>query len=57
MYYLVQPRDICKRPQNIGKNVHKILSPKYSQKLPDQASQSAKDALKTASKRAIQKNS
>ena len=35
----------------MGKN----LSSKYSQKLPDHAKQSATDAFKTVSKRAIQK--
>ena len=41
--------------KNIGKNVSKNLSGKSSQKRIDQAKQSATDALKTASKRAIQK--
>ena len=43
--------------KNIDKNISKSLSGKYSQKLLDHAKQSATDALKTASKRAIQKNS
>ena len=41
--------------KNIGKNISKNLSGKYSQKLLDHAQQSATDAFKTASKRAIQK--
>ena len=64
--YSVQPKDqifvtgyrfvsfaknIC---SNIGKNISKILSIKYSQKFLDYA-KSAKDALKTHSKRANQK--
>ena len=50
--------------KNIGKNISKNLIGKYSlvmlaerQKLLDHANQSATDAFKTASKRAIQKNS
>ena len=41
--------------KTIGKNVSKILSGKYCQRLLDHAKQSARDALKTASKREIQK--
>ena len=41
--------------KNIGKNVSKNLSGKYSQKLLGHAKQSAADAFKTASKRAIPK--
>ena len=41
--------------RNIDKNISKNLSTKYSQKLLDHAKLSATDALKTASKRAIQK--
>ena len=41
--------------RKIGKNKSKTLSSKYNQKLIDHAKQSATDALKTASKRAIQK--
>ena len=37
------------------KNMGKILSNKYGQKLLDSAKKSATDAIKTASKRAIQK--
>ena len=39
------------------KNVAKNIISKYSQKLVDIAKKSATDALKTASKRAIEKNS
>ena len=59
MQYSVQPRDriLVKRYGflNIGKNVSKTLSGKYSQKLLDHAEQSATDALKTTSKGVIQK--
>ena len=41
--------------KNIGKNISKHLNSIYSQKILDHAQQSARDALKTASKRAIQK--
>ena len=41
--------------KNIGKNISKNISSKYSQKLLDHAKQSATDALKTSSKRVIQK--
>ena len=41
--------------RNIGKNISKNLYSKYSEKLIDHAKQSATDVLKTASKRAIQK--
>ena len=40
---------------NIGKNISKNVSSKYSQKLLDHAKQSATDAIKTASKRTIEK--
>ena len=43
--------------KSIGKNRSKNLSGKYSQKLLNHAKQSATDVFKTASKRAIQKNS
>ena len=43
--------------RNIYKNISKNLNSKYNQKLLDHRKQSATDALKTASKRAIQKNS
>ena len=41
--------------KNIAKDISKSFSRKYSQKLLDLAKQSATDALKTASKRTIQK--
>ena len=41
--------------KNIGKNISKILSGKYSQKVLDHTKQSAPDAIKTSSKRVIQK--
>ena len=41
--------------RNIGENKSKNLKGKYSQKLIDHAKQSAVDAFKTASKKAIQK--
>ena len=41
--------------QNVGKNISKNLRSKYSQKLLDHAKKSATDALKTVSKRGIQK--
>ena len=40
--------------RNIGENIIKNLSSKYNQKLLDHAKQSARDALKTVSKKAIQ---
>ena len=43
--------------KNIGKNISKDLSDKYSQKLLDHAKQSVTDSLKAASKRRIQKTS
>ena len=61
--YSVQPSDqifakglgFLAFARNMSKNVYKILSGKYSQKLLDHAKQSATDAIKTASKRVIQK--
>ena len=41
--------------KNIGKNITKSLSAKYSHKVLDHAKKSATDALKTSSKRIIQK--
>ena len=41
--------------KNIGKNVNNNLSNKYTWKFLDHAEQSASDALKTTSKRVIQK--
>ena len=59
--YSVQPRDriFVKgygfKVKILVKNISKILSGKYSQKLLDCAKQSATDELKTSSKRIIQK--
>ena len=65
--YSVQPRDRIfvkgygflsftkNMGKNIGKNITKNLSSKYNQKILDHAKQSATDAIKTASKWAIQK--
>ena len=41
--------------KNIGKNICKILTSKHSQKVVAHTKQSTTDALKTAPKRAIQK--
>ena len=41
--------------KNVGKNISKNLSNKHSQKLFDHVKQPAADALKTASKKAFQK--
>ena len=41
--------------ENIGKNIRKNLSDKYTQKILDHIKRSATDALKTTSKRVIQK--
>ena len=59
MHYSIEPRErryvkgygFLSFAKNIGRN----LSSKYGQKLVDTAKKSATDALKTASKRAIQK--
>ena len=57
MRYSIQPRD--RRYVNISLylllNIGKNISSKYSQKLLDSTKKSATDAIKTASKRAIQK--
>ena len=59
MRYSIEPRDriyvkgygfLC-----FAKNMGKILSNKYGQKLLDSAKKSTRDAIKAASKRAIQK--
>ena len=42
--------------KNINKNVTRNLSSRYSPKLLDHAKQSATDAIKTSSKKAIQKS-
>ena len=41
--------------KNVGKNISKILSSKYSQKILDHAERSATDAFKAASIKVIQK--
>ena len=51
MRYSIEPRDICKRIWMANN-----LSNKYGQKLLDSAKKSTTDAIKTASKRAIQKS-
>ena len=43
--------------KNVSKNINKNCSGKYTKKFFDHAKQSATDARKIASKRAIQKNS
>ena len=61
--YSVQPRDqifvkgygFMSFGKNMGKNISKHLSSKNIQELLDHAKQSATDALKTSSKRVIQK--
>ena len=65
MRYSIEPRDIYVKgygflsfAKNIGKHATKVaknMSNKYSQKPLDSAKKSAADAIKTASKRAIQK--
>ena len=42
-------------PKNMGRNISKKLSSKYSKKLLDHSKQSATDVPKTSSKRVIQK--
>ena len=59
MRYSIEPRDrTCVKGYgflSFAKNMGKILSNKYGQKIPDSAKKSTADAIKTASKRAIQK--
>ena len=59
MRYSIEPRDRIYvkvyRFLSFAKNMGKILSNKYGQKLLDSAKKSSTDAIKTASKRAIQK--
>ena len=59
MRYSIEPRDrIYVKGYgflSFAKNMRKILSNKYGQKRLDSAKKSATDAIKTASKRAIQK--
>ena len=49
--------NICKRILSFAKNIGKSLSNKCGQKLLDSAKKSTTDAIKTASKRAVRKNS
>ena len=60
MTYSIEPRDriYVKGYEflSFGKNMGTHLSNKYSQKLLDSAKKFTKDAIKTASKRAIQKS-
>ena len=55
----IEPRDIIYEKRygflSFAKNMGKSLSNKYGQKLLDSAKKSTTDAIKTASKRAIQK--
>ena len=61
MRYSIEPRDIygyLSLAKNMVKHATKVaenMSNKYSQKLLDSAKKSGADAIKTASKRAIQK--
>ena len=59
MRYSIEPRDrIYVKGDgflSFAKNMDKILSNKYCQKLVDSAKKSTTDAIKTASKRAIKK--
>ena len=61
MRYSIEPKEKIYnkgfRFLSFAKNMDKTLSSKYGQKLLDCAKKSATDALKTASKRVIQKNS
>ena len=59
MRYSIEPRDRIYVKEygflSFAKNMGKSLSDKYGQKLLDSAKKSTADAIKTASKRAIQK--
>ena len=59
MGYSIEPRNTLYAKGygflSFTKNIDKKLSNKYSQKLIDSAKKSTADAIKTASKRAIQK--
>ena len=56
MRYLIEPRDVKGYGFfSFAKNMGKSLSNKYGQKLLDSAKKSTTDAIKTVSKRAIQK--
>ena len=61
MRYSIEPRDrICVKGYGFlpfAKNMGTYLSNKYGQKRLDSAKKSTTDGIKTASKRAIQKNS
>ena len=65
MRYSIEPRDLkrygflsfAKNKGTHATNVAKNLSNKYGQKSLDSPKKSTTDAIKTASKRAIQKNS
>ena len=58
MRYSIEPRDIIYvkgyGSLSFAKNISKNLSNKYGQKLLDSVKKSTTDAIKTASKRAIQ---
>ena len=60
MRYSIEPRDRTYVKgygfSSLAKNIGKIISNKYSQKLVDSAKKSATDAIKTASRIAIQKS-
>ena len=58
MRYSTEPRDVKGQGHgflSFAKNMGKSLSNKYGQKLLDSAKKSTADAMKTTSKRAIQK--
>ena len=61
MRYSIEARDTIyvkgNRFLSLAKNMDKNISNKYGQKLIDGAKKSKMDIIKTASKRAIQKNS
>ena len=61
MRYSIEARDTIyvkgHRFLSFAKNMDKNISNKYGQKLIDSAKKSKMDTIKTASKRAIQKNS
>ena len=58
MRYSIEPRDrryVKGHGLSFAKNIGKAISSKYGQKLVESAKKSVADAIKTASKRAIQK--
>ena len=61
MRYSIEPRDRIYVNEygflSFAKNMGKSVRNKYGQKLLDSATKSTTDAIKTASKKAIQKNS